>query len=73
MRRVPPAQLVGQLVPALVLVEQYQHAARQNDAEGVHSILVAVFIQQADLFALDIRDGALEVVDRTADVPRVVL
>ena len=66
-------QLVGQLVPALVLVEQYQHAARQNDAEGVHGIFVAVFIQQADLFALDIRDGALEVADRTADIPRVVL
>ena len=66
-------QLVGQLVPALVLVEQYQHAARQNNAEGVHGILVAVLVQQTDLFALDIRDGALEVADRTADIPRVVL
>lgn len=55
MQRGPPAQLVGQLVPALVLVEQYQYTARQNDAEGVHGIFVAVFIQQADLFALDIR------------------
>ena len=66
-------QLVGQLVPALVLVEQYQHTARQNDAEGVHGVFVAVFIQQADLFTLDIRDSALEVADRTADVPRIIL
>ena len=66
-------QLVGQLVPALVLVEQYQHTARQKDAEGVHGVFVTVFVQQADLFALDIRDSALEVADRTADIPRIVL
>ena len=44
----------------------------KRQAEGVHGILVAVLVQQADLFALDIRDGALEVADRTADIPRAV-
>ena len=55
-----------------MLVEQYQHTARQNDAEGIHGVFVAVFIQQTDLFALDVRDSALEIVDRPADIPRVV-
>jgi hypothetical protein len=56
-----------------VLVQKHQHTARQNDAKGIHGILVAVFIQQADLFAFDVRDGALEIADRPADIPRVVL
>ena len=61
-------QLVGQLCPALALVHRHQHTACHDCAEGVYHIFVAVLAQQADLFALHIRDGVLQVGDRPADI-----
>ena len=61
-------QLVGHLFPALALVHRHQHAACHDRAEGVYHILVAVLAQQADLFALRVRDGALQIGDRPADI-----
>ena len=61
-------QLVGHLCPALALVHRHQHAACHDRAEGVYHIFVAVLAQQADLFALHIRDGALQIGDRPADI-----
>ena len=66
--RLHQLQLVGHLCPALVLVQRHQHTACHDRAKGVYHILIAVLAQQADLLALHIRDGALEVVDHPADI-----
>ena len=66
--RLHQLQLVGHLRPALALVHRHQHAACHDRAEGVYHILVAVLAQQADLFALRVRDGALQIGDRPADI-----
>ena len=67
------AQLIAQLVPALALVQQHQHRTSCHHAKAVHGILVAVLGEQADLFALDLRDGRLEVIHRLADILHIIL
>ena len=71
--RLHKAQLVAQLVPALALVQQHQHRTGRHHAKGVHGILVAVLGEQADLFALDLRDCGLEVIHRLADILHIIL
>ena len=71
--RLHKAQLIAQLVPALALVQQHQHRTGRHHAKGVHGILVAVLGEQADLFALDLRDCGLEVIHRLADILHIIL
>ena len=65
-------QLIFQLLPRLFLVEGHEDAPCKDDAEGCHTVLVAVPAQQRNTLALDAGHFCLEVGSHPADVLRVL-
>ena len=65
-------QLIFQLLPHLFLVEGHEDAPCKDDAEGCHTVLVAVPAQQHNTLALDAGHFCLEVGSHPADVLRVL-
>ena len=65
-------QLIFQLLPRLFLVEGHEDAPCKDDAEGCHTVLVAVPAQQHNTLALDAGHFCLEIGSHPADVLRVL-
>ena len=66
--RLDQLQLILQLRPQLFIVQGHEDGSRQHDAIGQHRILVVVPAQDGDLFALEIRDGRVQIGHGAADV-----